>query len=143
METLNQLLKDITPELREVIMDKLANIEDDDLVSIANVYMPFPALQRKPAHPDCDDWYILPKYLSHLEHSREPVGEGLRMITWQKLIFAEAKARGLGEAEFWTKEQIDADRNDFIALTMKGRLQEEFYDANAESEDEEFYQRRE
>lgn len=140
METLNQLLKDISPEVKEVVMDKLANLEDDDLVCLGNTFMPFPCSERKASHPNNDDWFILPKYLSHLEHSKEPVGEGLRMIVWQKLVFAEAKSRGLGEAEFWTKDQIAEDRSEFVALTIKGRAHEEFYDANLDDDgDEEFY----
>jgi len=132
MNKLDEILNSLSPEMREYICEKLANIEDDDLVSLSNTFEPFPSLRRKPKHPDSDEWFVVPEYLgSALSHSKTPIGEGMRMIVWQTLVFAEVEARRLGNPEFWSREEIDLDRQNYVQLALKGqslREAREYYD---------------
>lgn len=115
------LLEILSPELREFIEAKLDSLEDDDVQSLCRTFMPFPAPERKSSHPDTDEWFVLPQYLSHLPHSKNPIGEGLRMFDWQEIVFAELAYRGLGHAEFWSKEQISKHRKQYIESSLKGK----------------------
>lgn len=118
--SLKEILQELSPPLREFIFQRVANIEDKDLVSLVHVFEPFPGCSRKASHPDEEDWYILPEHLANLAGSRsKPLAEGMRMITWQTIVFEEAKARGLASPQFWSKEEIDLDRPKFLKNLSK------------------------
>ena len=117
---LQTLIQNFSPELQNFIHQKLANISDEDLMCLANAFSPYPAITRKPRHPDSDDWFVVPEYLSAIPHSKPPLAEGIRMITWQNLVFAEVHARGLGQPEFWSKERIQYERKDLVELALRG-----------------------
>lgn len=139
--SINQLLQALSPEVREFVEDKIENIEDKDLLSLSKTFQPFPSSERRAPHPDEDDWFVLPQYLEHIPHSKSPTGEGLRMVTWQTLIFAEVKARGLGTPQFWSREEIKEDRSSFIKSLIKESGAKDyshlFYDKNEDDFPEE------
>lgn len=120
MNSLNKLLQDMSPEVKNFVRQKLDNLADDDLLSLANAFKPFPSAKRKADHPDDDDWFVLPEFLGNLPHSKTPVGEGLRMLDWQKIVFAETSNRGLGHPQFWSRSQIDYERKDLLELALRG-----------------------
>jgi hypothetical protein len=128
--SLKALLQELSPPLRSFVFQRVANLEDHELLKLVRTFEPFPASTRKAKHADEEDWYILPQHLANIASPRsKPLAEGLRMATWQAIVFEETRSRGLSKPEFWTKDEIDECRPKFLAKLFR------FEDAPIDSEE--------